>query len=161
MKMKLIVASLMAAASVGAMAADQTVALIGDPLASNFFDSDVPGDSVLSGGYDKISFVGLGTGVYNISIDLSGQQLTFDGTTSNLNGTFGTAGASGKLRFFGVEYTGIGPFALNLYGTAAAGARYSGSVTVSPVPEPATYGMMLGGLGVLGFIARRRKNNKV
>jgi hypothetical protein len=28
---------------------------------------------------------------------------------------------------------------------------------LAPVPEPETYGMMLAGLGVLGFLARRRK----
>jgi hypothetical protein len=37
-------------------------------------------------------------------------------------------------------------------------ASYAGHLTLAPVPEPATYGMMLGGLGVLGFLARRRKN---
>ena len=30
---------------------------------------------------------------------------------------------------------------------------------VSPVPEPSTYAMMLAGLGLIGFIAYRRKNN--
>jgi hypothetical protein len=30
----------------------------------------------------------------------------------------------------------------------------------APVPEPETYGMMLAGLGVLGFLARRRKSAK-
>jgi hypothetical protein len=28
---------------------------------------------------------------------------------------------------------------------------------VTPVPEPETYAMMLAGLGMLGFMARRRK----
>ena len=31
------------------------------------------------------------------------------------------------------------------------------AASVSPVPEPATYGMLLGGLGLLAFL-RRRKN---
>lgn len=30
----------------------------------------------------------------------------------------------------------------------------------SPVPEPETYAMMLAGLGVLGFIARRRRQQR-
>jgi PEP-CTERM motif len=29
---------------------------------------------------------------------------------------------------------------------------------VTPVPEPETYAMMLAGLGLMGTIARRRKN---
>lgn len=33
------------------------------------------------------------------------------------------------------------------------------AASVSPVPEPATYGMLLGGLGLLGFMARRRRAN--
>lgn len=36
-------------------------------------------------------------------------------------------------------------------------ASFGGAVMLAPVPEPETYGMMLGGLGVLGFLARRRK----
>jgi len=34
---------------------------------------------------------------------------------------------------------------------------FGGAVMLAPVPEPETYGMMLAGLGVLGFLARRRK----
>lgn len=37
-------------------------------------------------------------------------------------------------------------------------ARYDGAVNLAaaPVPEPETYGMLLGGLGVMGLIARRK-----
>jgi hypothetical protein len=37
-------------------------------------------------------------------------------------------------------------------------ASFGGAISMAaPVPEPETYGMMLGGLGLLGFLARRRK----
>lgn len=37
------------------------------------------------------------------------------------------------------------------------GGTYSGDMTLLPVPEPETYGMMLAGLGLLGFMARRKR----
>ena len=33
-------------------------------------------------------------------------------------------------------------------------------VVFAPVPEPETYAMMLAGLGLMGFVARRRKQNE-
>jgi hypothetical protein len=41
----------------------------------------------------------------------------------------------------------------------AAGA-YSAGATVTAVPEPATYGMMLGGLALVGAVAARRKSKQ-
>lgn len=37
---------------------------------------------------------------------------------------------------------------------------YTFTTTVSPVPEPETYGMFLAGIGMLGLIARRKLNAK-
>lgn len=46
---------------------------------------------------------------------------------------------------------------------ANKGGNYSGtlSVEVTPVPEPGTYAMLAVGLGLLGFTARRKTNQKL
>lgn len=55
----------------------------------------------------------------------------------------------------------MGPLVLTVYGAVdtadwAASASYAGTLNISPIPEPATYGMLVGGLGILAFLARRR-----
>ncbi|MFM9437651.1 hypothetical protein ACFDR9_004741 [Janthinobacterium sp. CG_23.3] len=50
-----------------------------------------------------------------------------------------------------------GQLVMNVSGVSNGGS-YSGILNVvTAVPEPATYGMMLGGLALVGFMARRRK----
>lgn len=46
-------------------------------------------------------------------------------------------------------------FALKVQG--GNGGWYTNTVAVSPVPEPETYAMFLGGLGLMGAVARRKK----
>ncbi len=43
---------------------------------------------------------------------------------------------------------------------AADNGAYAGTFTLSPTPEPETYAMFMAGLGLMGFIARRRKNGQ-
>ncbi len=52
-----------------------------------------------------------------------------------------------------------GYYALKVDGRVqgTGGGAFGGDLTVSPVPEPATYGMLLAGLGLLGVAASRRK----
>jgi hypothetical protein len=82
-----------------------------------------------------------------------------DFTSATLNGVdVSTAdlGPLSILAIFGQDVTG--PLTLVVNGTVTgAVASYGGEVSVSAVPEPSTYGMLIGGMGVLAFLARRRK----
>ncbi|MDN3543434.1 FxDxF family PEP-CTERM protein [Kinneretia asaccharophila] len=56
-----------------------------------------------------------------------------------------------------------GTYQLKVTGTGITGASasYGGNIVATPIttpiPEPETYAMLLAGLGVVGFVARRRK----
>jgi hypothetical protein len=79
---------------------------------------------------------------------------------------------SGSFTSFGTTFLTYGVNDVSIDGTlkltvlsesfGGKGAGFGGSVgvsvpqTISPVPEPETYAMMLAGLGLLGFAARRK-----
>lgn len=52
-----------------------------------------------------------------------------------------------------------GNYTLQVRGTASGlgGGSYAGTLNLTPVPEVETYAMFLAGLGLMGFISRRRK----
>lgn len=55
-----------------------------------------------------------------------------------------------------------GPAYLNITGVTSGslGGLYSGSISVTPVPEPEAYAMLLAGLGLMGAVVRRRSMRK-
>jgi hypothetical protein len=55
-----------------------------------------------------------------------------------------------------------GDYYLNVTGLAngSQGGVYNGAISVSAVPEPETYAMMLAGLAVMGFMAGRRGSRR-
>ncbi len=92
--------------------------------------------------------------LYQSGVTLTGAQLFGPGAT-----LIGTTGSP----FFTASPTLLpGAYDLQISGTlTAASALYGVSVnfnsTTAPIPEPETYAMMLAGLGLMGFVARRRK----
>lgn len=87
------------------------------------------------------------------SFNLVGSDLT----TILSTGTLTNAGP--RLAFGGLEsINSVGDYFVHIAGIASGAAGYTGTLSlVSPVPEPEVYGMMLVGLGLMGFVARRRK----
>jgi hypothetical protein len=85
---------------------------------------------------------------------------TFD--TVTLTGPSGLIGTllpgSSSFELSGSSFAS-GYYVLNVIGHATGGqAAYAVQMDVTPVPEPETYALMLAGLGLLGLVARRRKN---
>ena len=149
--------ALAAAIAVGVapvFAADQPMVDLSSGFAS--FTGTSP---ILDGGDDVISFVNLAAGAYNFVLTISGQKVP------NLAASFATQTVNvsqfGMTSFFGfLESSGSTPFALTLSGAPGAGAQYSGELSVTAVPEPESWVLMLAGLAGMGFVARRRRPQK-
>ena len=151
---KLVLATILAGAALPAFAGNQIIDL---SSGSASFSATEP---VLGGGHDTLSFVNLAAGTYDFLLSISAQNIT--GLTAILNGQSATVVSLGKLSFAGLESTSSGPFTLEITGLAGAKAAYSGDLTVTAaVPEPETYAMLLGGLGILGVAVRRQRKGAI
>lgn len=100
------------------------------------------------GALTNVGFAVLPTGVAPTSSDrsASGSTIGFD-----FAGSVPAGGMSDWLVVF-TNATTIGPAIASFIDGASVSAA-----TVSLIPEPETYAMMLAGIGMIGFIARRRK----
>ncbi|MES2348729.1 MAG: FxDxF family PEP-CTERM protein [Pseudomonadota bacterium] len=87
------------------------------------------------------NFAGHDTSV-SVGRTFGGQVLVADGSFSNTGGANVEGGVFAKT--------------LNQYGEVHL-QSFSGTIPTAPVPEPETYAMLLAGLGLMGAVARRRK----
>jgi len=98
----------------------------------------------------SVSVVTIGAGVGDID---------FTSATLNSMPLVLTTDAGGfvELLYTPSSFAVTGPLTLIVKGTSAANASYSGTLNVTAVPEPETVALMLAGLGMVGFVARRRR----
>lgn len=186
MKKTLLAALVIAAASFGSSAMAATIGTT--PQVINLTDNagffgDVLGANNMGNTFsDKFTFSVSGATPMNLNAIISSFSSSattgLDFTSLSLFGV-GTGGAADKLLASGsaIQSGGIDVWTLTSTSSLVTGNYYlqvSGNMVsntaasfggamimmAAPVPEPETYGMMLGGLGVLGFLARRRKQRE-
>jgi hypothetical protein len=94
----------------------------------------------------------------NNGLDITGFDLR-DG--NGLIVVHGLQGSTGTTDLWSVNADSIaaGAYFLQVQGSVVSNTSgsFGGNVNITPVPEPETYAMMLAGLGLLGFLVRRRK----
>ncbi len=95
-----------------------------------------------SSGMENIDFLGADL---NGTLLTSGHYTPVPGTVYNYVTTLSAAAVTG-------------PLVLTIHGVNTTGGSYGGdlTLTMAPVPEPETYAMLLGGMGILAFLARKR-----
>jgi hypothetical protein len=76
----------------------------------------------------------------------------------------GTQESTGKTDQWSLDLSALsaGTYTLKVSGSILtnSGASFGGNINLVPVPEPETYAMMLAGLGLVGFIGRRKRQAK-
>lgn len=149
MKLKNIAAAAAVAfSSIAANAALTTpVAVSGNSFDAILGTISLPSFSSVAGDLDyalTLSFPG-----FNFTLP----QVTF--TSVSLGSYTSQIGAGNVFSFAGVA---AGNYDLSAKGSVAGGGTnfIHAQYTVTPVPEPESYAMLLAGLGVMGAIARRR-----
>jgi hypothetical protein len=168
MKLKLLAAAALTAMAVGVAYADdvttnwgvhgdlEVAAVTHDP--GSFTDTisfSIPGTS-------NISSTTVANNLLTV-LNLQGGSVSLfreAGATDTLLGQYNFDGTTGST-WHTVSGLTAGDYYYQITGnaTGSKGAFYSITSSVTPVPEPETYAMLLAGLGVVGSLYRRRKSS--
>lgn len=129
--------------------------LITGTIGSSFIDHIAIGFPDFGTGYNGDANIRVGMRGPLDTVSLNQFDL-FDLTTFTTVASGITAG--GGLSDFTFSTIGNHSYELIIGGIKdLSGASYAGNISVSPIPEPETYAMLLAGLGLIGFSARRRR----
>ena len=176
--------TLLAVAAVGALAissaASAAVSVIGSSGLNNP-DPTSPGSVVTNAGVTTInfganqvsgSFSGSFTfsntlaGLYNIVLGTSSPGVTFSGASLTSPSGACSSGCAlspfpdnTNLKLANVVLLAGTPFTFSLNGNGTG--AFTGNVTISPTPEPATWAMMILGFGAIGMAMRGRRRRTV
>lgn len=127
-----------------------TLGMLSDKYAANSVISDDWNFTI--GTHSDVSFSALQT--FAVS---TGAISNFAGVLVG-HGNLASTSSGGNTMLSWIGSLGSGDYTVHVTGmTNLKNAAYLGTVSASPAPEPETYAMLLAGLGVVGFVARRRR----
>ena len=89
------------------------------------------------------------------AVDIARGSLDFDGTTGGASRSFGELAGGDYYYVVKGDANGLSSEEDSDGGSYSLISSLKGVTT--PVPEPQTYALLLAGLGVIGFVARRRR----
>ena len=174
MKLKFVAVAAMSAGLLVTAVAHATTthlgpAVVGTPLSFGGFAAPGPFNDIFTftlpanggSGYSVTNFTAL-PGQFNTVLSTMSLVSNPDGILFNLDDSFLRSsvapGGNSLVLSWGATPGGNYYIAVGGVTNGAQGGIYNGAISVTAVPEPETYAMMLAGLGAIGFLARRRRN---
>lgn len=166
MKLKALTAAVLVTLSAGAFAAVTPVAptfpvtILSDSDVADFGDSSFSGIAT----WNYASTFSLDLTMFGVGSDTFSYTLSKIGGASTSPAPFSFVNAVGSKhkQYIGLS-AGMYSFSYNvdmLDGSSAGLTLKSSIAPMAPVPEPETYAMLLAGLGLMGAIAKRRKDKQ-